>query len=177
MSRKGLVVGGAVGAAILVAALAGTRSFSPTVNLPNGARRNRDLVVLTAAMELGESDPSKYWRDAYGAIPASKYAWCGVFALWVLRKALGISWRWIAGIGFIYADSNGKRSSVPRLPVVRVPEPGDIAYYDQPFQHYAIVESVSGDDVSVIAGNTPNVSRSNEPLSKATAYYSIAALV
>lgn len=178
ISRKRLAAGGgALGAALVLAALAGTRSFSPTVATSQAARRNRNLVVLTASMEVGETDPSKYWLDAYGAVPSSKYAWCGVFALWVLRKALNVTWRWIAGIGFIYVDDSGKRSAIPRLPVVDTPEPGDIAYYDQPYQHYAVVESVSGGVVTLIAGNTPHVSRYDEPLSKATAYYSIASLV
>lgn len=178
ISRKRLAAGGGViGAAVLIAALAGTRSFSPTVS-PTASMRRRDLVTLTAGLEVGETDPAKYWRDAYGSVPSSKYSWCGVFALWVLRRALNVTWRWIAGVGFIYADDSGKRTDVPRLPVVSVPEPGDVAYYDQPYQHYAIVERVNNDGTAtLIAGNTPNVSRYEEPLSKATAYYSIAPLV
>ena len=174
MNRKLAFGGGAIGTALVLAALAGTRSFSPTVKPPLSRRA---LVVKMAASQLGVQDPSLYWQDAYGSVPPTGYAWCGVFALWVLRRALGVTWKWVAGLGFIWVDDSGKRSSTPRLPTVRTPQPGDIAYFDQPYQHYAVVESVSGNTVTLIAGNTPDVNRYDEPLSKASAYYSIASLV
>lgn len=131
----------------------------------------RSLVVDTALREVGTYDPSRYWMDAYGYVPDAKYAWCGVFALWVLRQVGLTDWKWKTGKGFIY--ENG----VARLPITKSPLPGDIAYYDQPYQHYAIVERVIGDRVSLVAGNTPNVSTSQVATSKATAYYSIEPLL
>lgn len=131
----------------------------------------RALVVDTALREVGTYDPSRYWMDAFGYIPDAKYSWCGVFALWVLRQVDLVDWKWKTRKGFIYEDG------VARLPITKEPRPGDIAYYDQPNQHYAIVERVIGDRVSIIAGNTPNVSTSQVPISKATAYYSIETLL
>jgi hypothetical protein len=131
----------------------------------------RQRVVAMALREVGTYDPSKYWLDAYGYVPDSKYSWCGVFALWVLRQVGLVDWKWRTGKGFIYEDG------IARLPITESPDSGDVAYYDQPYQHYAIVERVIGDRVSIIAGNTPNVSTSQVQLSKATAYYSIEPLL
>jgi hypothetical protein len=105
-----------------------------------------------------------------------------VFVLWALRAAGLTTRHWVAGIGFVFTDANGHRTSKPWLRQIdtaagELPAMGDVAYYDQPYQHYALVEEVDGDRVHVIAGNTPNVSRSAPALSKATAYFSIASLL
>ena len=104
-------------------------------------------------------------------------AWCGVFVLWVLRMVGLTTRKWVSGRGFIYIDAQGHSTAKPWLPIVAMPAIGDIAYFDQPYQHYALVEEVEGARVHLIAGNTPNVSRSVVPLAKATAYYSIAPLL
>lgn len=143
----------------------------------DNASQRRARVVAIARTQLGATEPDQYWADVLGYVPAQSLAWCGAFALWVLRRALGVDWRWVAGRGFIYVDNAGLPLERPRLPITKTPKPGDVAYYDKPYQHHALVESVAGDQVSLIAGNTPNVSEYSEPLSKATAYYSIAPIV
>jgi hypothetical protein len=162
-------------------------SMHGTIPVPGTPTTDEDVaarlrVIEYASSQIGTTDPRPYWLDAYGFIPSplGNYAWCGVFALWALRQARLTSRRWVAGLGFIYVDANGKASKTPwlrQLAPSEVPAMGDIAYYDQPFQHYALVEEVSGDRVHVIAGNTPNVSRSQPLLSKATSYFSIASIL
>jgi hypothetical protein len=76
------------------------------------------------------------------------------------------------GNGFIYVG--GKQ----RLPITEQPEPGDIAYFDKPKQHYAVVVRAEVDGVSVIAGNTPTVRRSLVPACRyGVVYFSIANLL
>lgn len=141
------------------------------------AHEKRARVIAYAASQLGTSDPSLYWKEVLGSVPDSSISWCGAFALWVLRQALRIDWPWIPSKGFLFVDNDGNSLRVPRLPIVKVPSIGDVAYYDKPYQHYALVEEVEGDKVHLIAGNTPDVSRYTEPLSKATAYFSLAPLL
>jgi hypothetical protein len=97
--------------------------------------------------------------------------------LWVLRSVLAVPWRWVVGKGFLWVDDDGHPLQVPRLPIVKRPAIGDIAFFEKPYGHYALVEEVNGDTVHLIAGNTPDVDRSKVPISKATAYYSIAPLL
>jgi hypothetical protein len=145
---------------------------------PQSALDKRARVVALAASQVGVTDPRLYWLDAFGSWSEGlrKFAWCGVFALWCLRNAGLTSRHWISGLGFIWVDSAGKRSKSPYLPTTSTPAAGDIAYFDKPYQHYAIVEEVDGTTIHLIAGNTPNVSRSTTTRSKAV-FYSIAPLV
>jgi hypothetical protein len=132
----------------------------------------RIRVVKVAASQLGVQDPDKYWALVNPGLVNSGKAWCGGFALWALKQA-GLApdavWHTNAnkeGYGF---------AEVYRLPKTKNPLPGDIAYYDQPYQHHAIVTANDGQTVSTIdgnqAGNTVDVR--TRPLSSATAYYSI----
>jgi hypothetical protein len=83
------------------------------------------------------------------------------------------------GKGFIWVDDAGKVSRTPYLPIIHSTRIniGDIAYFDKPFQHYALVEELGEDDpdhgeayVKVIAGNTPDVDQSWVKRSKAQFY-------
>lgn len=143
----------------------------------------RKRVITIASTQVGQDDPSEYWLDVLGYVPPKKINWCGAFVLWTLRIVFALNWKWVPGLGFIYVDNDGKRLSVPRLPSLSVPAVGDIAYYDNPFQHYGLVESVElaqpplGSTVHLIAGNTPDVSKYPEDLRRASRYYSIAPLL
>lgn len=138
----------------------------------------RNRIVAQALSQLGSTDPSPYWLDAYGSVPSSKLAWCGVFALWVLRMVGLTARKWIAGKGFLFVDDAGHTATKPYLPIVKVPAIGDIAYFDKPFQHYALVEEVDGDTVHLVAGNTPNVGRQKTTLSSGRAvFFSVAPLL
>lgn len=144
------------------------------------------VQVIACAREykgLGRKDSLQFWSETcptYSAAQADaflKKQWCGAFALSVLRKCGLTSWHWIMSKGFLYCDDSGK-SCAARLPIVRIPAPGDIAYFNKPSQHYALVVSVSTDQrrVKLIAGNTPIVAES-ECLRTAAVYYSIQPLI
>jgi hypothetical protein len=102
----------------------------------------RSKVLELATLELGNADASKYYRECLGQVPAKKYAWCGIFALWCLREAADCKWTWAIGSGFLF-----------RLNRTSDPLPGDIAYFDQPYQHHAIVREIKGDELFLIQGN------------------------
>jgi hypothetical protein len=153
----------------------------PRLIIDEAALRAR--VVELAAAELGASDPAPYWTAVEVPSPFPRH-WCGGFALRCLRAAGLTSWKWIVGKGFIWYGENGKPLALPRLPVVRHPKPGDVAYFKRG-QHYAIVERVEGNTVHTIDGNTkapptdltPCVRRHARPRLAAAAYYSIAPLL
>lgn len=136
----------------------------------------RIRVVKAAASQLGVQNPDKYWALVNPGLVSSGKAWCGGFALWVLKQAgLAPNMLWHTnqnreGYGF---------AEVYRLPKTKNPQPGDIAYYDQPFQHHAIVTANDGRTVSTIDGNQAGntVAPRERPLSSATAYYSIQPLL
>jgi hypothetical protein len=79
--------------------------------------------------------------------------------------------KWVTGKGFLFVDDAGHSASKPYLPIVTTPAMGDIAYFDKPYQHYALVEEVDGDTVHLIAGNTPNVGRQKTTLSSGKAVF------
>lgn len=139
----------------------------------------RSRVVEIAASQIGVADPSPYWLAVFGSVPTSatgKVHWCGAFALWCLRQAGLTQRKWTKAKGFIWCDEHGAFSRTPYLSIVKRPEPGDIAYFDQPFQHYAIVEGLGVNLVYLIAGNLPDVGRQTAPILR-PAYYSIESLI
>lgn len=116
----------------------------------------------------------EYWADVLAQAVTAPHPphWCGAFALWNLHQAgLGLHQRWKFGppnYGFLYA--------LHQLGAHALPEPGDIAYFDQPYQHHAVVEFVEGDLVHTIDGNqgahTP-ILRHVHPLRHWTSFHSI----
>jgi len=122
-------------------------------------------VVNAAISQIGPQDPQRYWQDVIPEHPGFSGEWCGGFALWAIRQA-GIAQdvHWKMGLGFCY-----------QLPVISSPLPGDIAYFDKPYQHHAIVESVLHGMVNTIDGNQPGdtVARRTRPVESVTAFYSI----
>jgi peptidoglycan hydrolase-like protein with peptidoglycan-binding domain len=83
------------------------------------------------------------WSDAMVRLYAKTKDWCGGFALWCLRQAgLAGAVHWIDGIGFL---------GPARLPRTASPEPGDVAFFPQPFQHHAVVTSWERIDDLVVA--------------------------
>jgi len=132
----------------------------------------RIRVVKAAASQLGVQNPDKYWALVNPGLVNSGKAWCGGFALWALKQAgLALNTTWHTnenheGYGF---------AEVYKLPRTKSPLPGDIAYYDQPYQHHAIVTANDGQTVSTIDGNQAGntVAVKTRPLTSATTYYSI----
>jgi hypothetical protein len=117
---------------------------------PDDDNVRRQAVVNAAMGELGQQDPAKYWSNV---LPGSQpwdypHDWCGGFTLWTLHQAgLAQSIEWKTGLGYCY-----------RLPMTMAPRPGDIAYFDKPYQHHAIVVSVNGDTLHTVDGNQPGQS-------------------
>jgi len=135
----------------------------------------REKVVAAALGELGVQNPDKYWSIVQPKLMGrpTEIAWCGGFALWALKQAsLAKDMIWNVGLGF---------AEVYHLPKTKDPKPGDIAYYDQPFQHHALVKRNNGDGtMDTIDGNQTGETvkeKFNVPISKPTAIYSIQPLV
>ncbi len=129
-----------------------------------------------------------YWKRVLGpkwkGPPPS--AWCAAFALWNIQEA-GLAPGVILIVNKVNGEGHGfcEPNHLPhvRLSAGEVPQPGDVAYLDQPYQHHAIVEQVVGADVWTIDGNQPAIDRHGpqgtlpaRPLSRAS-YYSIAPFI
>jgi|ERR1039457_6711623 hypothetical protein len=115
-----------------------------------GAEFRRAAVLDIAALQLGVTDPKQYWLEAFGQLPQTDYqklAWCGVFALWCLRTAGLTDWHWVSGVGFLL------NHGADGLNHITLPEPGDVAYFDKPYAHHALVQECDGTTVKLIQGN------------------------
>ncbi len=137
----------------------------------------RERVVELAVAELGKSDPAPYWREVLGPAwrgPFPKH-WCGAFALWCLHQAGLCDWPW--EVSEVNAPK-GHYGFLRRLPRTTSPQPGDIGYLDQPFQHHFVVEAAGLHTLTSIDGNQgkPGVQRRHRAMGK-SAYYSIAPLL
>lgn len=106
----------------------------------------RQDVLNRAASKIGSPDPDEFWKEVLATFkPGGQrgLAWCGAFALWALRPVTTRMWR--LGLGFL--------SVPPALPQIENPEPADVAYFDRPFQHHALVEKIEGEILHTIDGN------------------------
>ncbi len=72
-------------------------------------------------------------------------SWCGIFSVWAHKKAGIDLGNWQMGKG-VTAFGTLKQTTSP--------QPGDIGYIDQPFQHHCIVTKVNGDTIESIDGNS-----------------------
>jgi hypothetical protein len=136
----------------------------------------RARVVAIARGELGYQDPRDYYADcapAYLKLPPNAKAWCGVFALWCLRRAGLTTAQWEDRKGFL-----GELG----LRVTALPEPGDVAVFGAPLWHYAIVEHCKDGKVHTIDGNTmqapaEGVTAKVRPITPNVTFYSIGKLI
>lgn len=117
---------------------------------------------------------SVYWADVLHQSLTAPHPpqWCGAFALWNIHKAgLGLQLRWMFGpphFGFLW--------NLRQLEPHEVPEPGDIAYLNAPYQHHAVVACVDGELVTTINGNQgpiKPIQTKAAALKHWTAFYSI----
>ena len=127
----------------------------------------RQRIVSIAKSQLGPQDPQKYWSAVIPGAKGQVFSgdWCGGFSLWVLHQAgIGRDVPWEIGKGYLYL-----------LPPTKDPQPGDIAYMDQPYQHHAVVAEIDGANVTTIDGNQPGdtVKIRTRPKSAWTAFYSV----
>src|SRR4051812_15078628 len=108
----------------------------------------RQIVLDKATSQIGNQLPDKYWADvlpSYRPGAQKGLAWCGAFALWCLRQAGVCTRMWRLGLGFL--------SVAPALKQTLDPQTGDVAYFDRPYQHHAIVDRVEGDTLYTVDGN------------------------
>ena len=122
--------------------------------------KTRDAVLAIAAWQVGVleapagSNKVKYNTAFYGReVSGSAYAWCMVFVWWVFREA-----------GFnLYRTGSctelANRYKAAGQWVTSGYKPGDIVMFDfsgkrAKMEHVGIVESVKGDTLTTIEGNT-----------------------
>ena len=168
MNKPGLYA--ALGVAVVLAMLISSSDSSPPPILPGSIDRRR-RVVEEAYKTLDEQPTREdVWSDVAPSLVGTKAAWCGGLVLRTLHRAglaLGRMW---------YTDGTGYISPAG-LPTEPNPQPGDIAYYHQPYQHHATVVANNGDGtIDTVDGNqgTPGVKlKQRRPLREASVYYSI----
>lgn len=143
------------------------RGSDSDTKAPDGFRAR---IIRIARGRLGTANRTEYAADALGMTEAQARAggtdqlsWCGLFVTWVYQQA-GASINWVLGKGIAFQL---KRTSNP--------QPGDLAYIDQPYQHHAIVEANNGDTIVTLDGNSHGrlVARNTRPRSAFTAFYSV----
>jgi hypothetical protein len=125
----------------------------------------RQTIVEAALGEVGVQKPEKYWAAVMPGALRRDFPkhWCGAFALWCWRKAGCVAtWKPGSGFGLLPKD------------VTKTPKRGDIAYFDQPFQHYAVVTEIDGRNVRTVDGNQSGsqVLCRTRRLKDVTAFYS-----
>lgn len=111
--------------------------------MASGDPRARVVEIATLAIGRGP-DVCASAAPGYVLGKPDGVAWCQVFWLWCLREAGLTDHVWPSG-------PEWPRAWLPRTDN---PQAGDMAYRDQPFQHGAVVVSVTGDRVRTIDGNS-----------------------
>jgi len=99
--------------------------------------QKRQTICELASSQEGVVGAERYWREVLGPKWQGPYPrhWCGAFALWCLREAIGCNWEWKVGLGFLF-----------RLLPTDNPLPGDICYIDKPYQHHAVLLAIGEQD-------------------------------
>lgn len=156
MKLKPLQIGAAGLAALILASIASSL-------LGTDENKLRAKVVKAAESQLDNTDASPYWRDVMNPTGPWPKDWCGAFALWALHQAgLARGVKWIQSLGFLLVPPNA-------LPIVKVPKPGDIAYFNKS-QHHAVVKRLNADGtVDLINGNGFNPAIQNGAISEVAA--------
>jgi hypothetical protein len=158
------------GAAALAALLGGSRKQPGEYQPVELGFSKRDQVARAAASQVGLSDPRPYIEDALGESTTDDFEWCGMFALWAIHQAgllPGVLWK----IGEGFASEYLKQIPASELAA------GDVVYWDQPYQHHAVVEWVDHARglMSTINGNGAGgaVTRVVRSIAGADGYYSL----
>ncbi len=147
----------------------------------------RRAVVLCAQRELElvladiftSTRVDEYWADVMHQSAKAPHPkeWCGALPLYCIHGAmLGTTLFWR------FQTATDKRSGfLWALTRTDHPEPGDVGYIDQPFQHHFLVECINGDTIECIDGNqgpeTPIRRVERKIGAHGVAYFSIASLL
>ncbi|HEY3496151.1 MAG TPA: hypothetical protein VGK73_15740 [Polyangiaceae bacterium] len=132
------------------------------------AKRAEFVAALEAEIgpqQKGSQQVFDYWRSALGPEWSGedvweysrKKSWCGGFFLWGLHHVgVATDVYWLDGRGFVEPT---------KMPATRAPKPGDLAYFNQPYQHYACVVSTDLGKLVTIDGNQlKGVTKNTKPL-------------
>lgn len=124
----------------------------------------RKAIVDYALSQVGAGDEPAYWVSS--GLPADTHAdWCGAFVLACFHAAsVALDVKWRLGIGFIYSE---------HLPQTKDPQPGDVGYYDKPYQHHDLVVSLENGILTTVDANAPGVKKSVRPVPSGAVFYSI----
>ncbi len=128
-------------------------------------REQHGVMVLDKTTLTDKNAIAKTKTGSRDAMPS----WCGIFVFWALNISGVPMPKWKLGENMIKPEA----ARYPGSP----PLPGDIAYRNA-YSHFAIVDSVSGNTVKTINGNTAGedntggqVEVREEPLSDWTAFF------
>ena len=128
-------------------------------------REQSGVMVVDSTTVTTSNAIAKTKTGSRDAMPS----WCGIFAFWALNKSGVPMPKWKLGERMIKPES----ARLPGSP----PMPGDIAYRNA-YSHFAIVESVAGNTVKTVNGNTAGednlggqVQTKEHPLSDWTAFF------
>ena len=107
----------------------------------------RAKVVAIAESYVGPQDPDRFWSRVCPKLCGNPHgiSWGGGFALSCLHEAGITDKPWTRGKGFLLTP--------PKLPRTNRPKPGDIAFFDEPVPHHAIVREVTEDVLFTVEGN------------------------
>ncbi|MBW8331733.1 MAG: DUF4157 domain-containing protein [Prolixibacteraceae bacterium] len=128
-------------------------------------REQSGVMVVDKTTVTSANGIPKTTTGSRDAMPS----WCGIFAFWALNKSGVPMPKWKLGERMIKPEA----ARLPGSP----PMPGDIAYRNA-YSHFAIVESVAGNTVKTVNGNTAGednlggqVQTKEHPLSDWTAFF------
>jgi hypothetical protein len=133
-----------------------------------GTVAEQDIKKKRTAEGVEIVDPAHTDRTMTGDRDAMP-SWCGIFVFWALNKSGVPMPKWKLGQNVLKPESLN--------PPGYMPKPGDIAWRNA-YSHFAIVESVNGDTVRTVNGNTAGednlggqVQSREHPISNWTAFF------
>ena len=138
---------------------AGGAPRAGAASAPDGAGGGGSMVSI-ARGEVGQAEQPPgsnnspriaEYRKATAGAPGPG-PWCAYFVSWVAKKAgmpIGPGGRGFGSVDALYAWAKGAGKAVPAGSAR--PRPGDLIVWDE---HIGIVESVSGDTIKTIEGNS-----------------------
>ncbi|MEJ8816342.1 eCIS core domain-containing protein [Lacibacter sp. H407] len=128
-------------------------------------REQHGVMVVDTTSKTDRSGMMGTKTGSRDAMPS----WCGIFVFWALNKSGVPMPKWKLGERMIKPEAARAPGTMPL--------PGDIAYRNA-FSHFAIVESVNGNTVKTVNGNTAGednlggqVQTKDHPLSEWTAFF------
>ncbi|NLX19520.1 MAG: DUF4157 domain-containing protein [Desulfobulbus sp.] len=146
-----------------IVAIARSKLGKVKAKQPEGSDGGRHLRyghdLLLEIFQL--SAPGVWDDDVIRYIGPGLPSWCGIFATYCIKKAGIDIGNWQMGKGV---------TAYGTLKPTDSPQPGDIGYIDQPYQHHCIISKVEGDSIESIDGNSGLFSEITENKRSRTAY-------